>query len=145
MRNGHRISAIHGFEISETLLKELHRLVIFHIADVLARDGESSFGQRKGIFEISAAAEDFRPVIVKHDRVRRITAGTADETTNSDCGLRISDCDEIPGLSFRIPHSAFRNSNHRIIDPHEDVPVMQQKTINDPGELFDWLHRCPAR
>ena len=79
MCNSHRIDAVHGLEVLKALLEKLHGLIVFHVADMLARDCEPSLGQGKSILEIGAATNDLRPVIMQHEGIRRIASGSPKE------------------------------------------------------------------
>ena len=84
-----RISPVNCLEVLKALFVESDGLIIFHIADMLARYGKLSFGQCERILKVGPAPQDLRSFFMKSDRVRGITAGTADET---NCGLRWRRC-----------------------------------------------------
>ena len=79
MHDGRGINAVHLFQVLQTFLEEPQGFVILHIADMLARDGEASLRERKGVLEVCPAAEHVRPVSAQDDGLRRIPPGAADD------------------------------------------------------------------
>jgi hypothetical protein len=54
----------------------------------------------------------------------------------------------VPGVfnsAFLNPHPGpiAGNSYDRVVDPHEDVPIMKEKTVDDTGKLVNRLIIIP--
>jgi hypothetical protein len=133
MDNGNGIHPIHGLQIIKGLFVKFQRLIVLHIADVLAGYGIFALGERKRILEISAAAQDFRAVVAELNRFRRIAPGTTNERQFRVLSSQF--------IVLVIPHSAFRipNSDDRVIHSHKYIPVMGKKGVDDAGEFFECL------
>ena len=58
----HGIDPVNALHVFEAFFVEPQGLIVFHVPDVLARDGESALREGKGILQVSAAAENLRPL-----------------------------------------------------------------------------------
>jgi hypothetical protein len=116
------IRAIDLFQIGEAFLIEPEGLIVLHIADMLTRNGKCPLGQGEGVLEVRPAPQDLRAIGVKLYGVRCKSSGSAKE---HDRGISIS------GSRGSVPHLLSHHSNHRVIDTHEDVAVMDEKGVHN--------------
>ncbi len=80
--------------------------VVFHVADVVADKGILLAGQAEGIFQLCAGSQHRGDGHGQPDRVRSVAARPADECRSAGCHPR-----------------------HRVVDPHVDRPVVEEKCI----------------
>ena len=80
VNNGPWFCPINGLEIRKTFFEELECFIIFHIADMLAWNGEFSLVSVKVFFRSAPQPSTSGPSLTERDRSRRVAPGTTDET-----------------------------------------------------------------
>ena len=96
----------------QRLLEELHGLVVFEVADMLAQDGVAALGQAEGVLQLAAKRKHFVQFDAEID-------GLGDEAARA----------------AQHAFAALEGAHDRIVDAGADVAVVQQKPVGDAAEL----------
>ena len=92
----------------ERFFEELHGLVVFEVADMLAQDGVSVTGQAESVFQLCPDGENLFQLDAQIDGLRHEAAGTTQHAL-----------------------APLEDADHRIVHSRGDVAVMQQKPVRD--------------
>ena len=91
------------------------------IADMLAQIGLVAPGHAEGVFQLRPAGQGRRQLHTETDRFGHIAPGAAQQTG-----------------------TAGHDPEHRIINPGDDIPVMEQKKIGNAGKFVHRIKVCRA-
>ena len=103
----------------KTLLEKNQSVSTLQIANVLTEKGLLSPGKAKGIFQFSPTGKNCRKLRRYIDRLGNVATGTSHHS-----------------------HFVVYHSHHRIVNPADNMTIMEQKLISDSAKILYSIFIC---